>query len=62
MEFSIEQLLDIAARQMHRGKNNVIRRFLAQLHNEFAKVGLDDFKTLMLQSVIEMNLLRCHRL
>ena len=47
---------------MHRGKDDVIRRFLAKLDDEFAEVGFHDFEARMLQRVVEMNLLRRHRL
>ncbi len=61
-EFFLERLLDFAARQVHRGKHEVIRRFLAELHDELAEVGLDDFAARLLHRVVQMDFLGSHRL
>jgi hypothetical protein len=61
-QFTLEQFTDVIARKMHCWKNNVIWRFFAKLHDEFAQIGLDDFVTVLLQRVVQVNLLGGHGL
>ncbi len=61
-KFFLEQIPDLAARQVHRGENDVIRRLVPELHDEFAEVAFDDGETLLLQRVVQMNFLARHRL
>ena len=52
-EFALEQFADFAARQMHRGKNDVIRRFVAKLDDEFAEVVFHDFEAGVFERVVQ---------
>ena len=56
----MKQITDLLPRQVHGQKDEVIGGFLAKLHDVFAQVGFNDFKTLFSQRVIQMNFLRRH--
>ena len=62
LSFFWNRSLDLAARQVHRGEHEVIRRLFAELDDEFAQVGLDDFVARLLHRVVEMDFLGRHRL
>jgi hypothetical protein len=42
IQFLAKQLGDLATIEMHGGSDNVVRRFLAQLHDELAQIGFPD--------------------
>ena len=53
-EFTLKQFADFAPCQVHRRKYDVIRRFVTQLHDEFAEVVFNDFEAGLFQRVIQM--------
>ena len=61
-EFSGKKFADISAGEVHSREDDVVWRFFAQLDDEFAEVGFDDFKAGVLQCFVEMNLLGGHGL
>ena len=58
----MEQIADLLPRQVHGREDDVIRRFVAKLHDEFAQIGFHHLKTSLLQRVVEMDFLRRHAL
>ena len=57
-----KQFPDLPARQVHRGKHDVIRRLVAELHDEFAQVRFHHRVAGLFQGMVQVDLLRGHRL
>ena len=55
-------LLDVLRREMDRRRDDVGRRFAAQLNDVLAKVGLDRLDPRPLEGMVEVDLLGDHRL
>lgn len=61
-EFLLEEIADVIAREVHRGEHDVIRRFLAELHDVFTEVALHDFKARLFHRAVQMDLFGGHGL
>ena len=61
-ELLVEQLADFFPLQMDRRHDDVTGRFLAELHDAFAKIGVGDFDATRLKVRIQMALFGQHRL
>lgn len=54
-QLALEDVLDIAAREMHRREDDVVERFLAELNDTFAEIGLDHLEPRLLQRVVQVD-------
>ena len=55
-----ENVGDVVAGQVQRGRDDVIRALVRQLENVFAEIGFHGFQVMLFQALVEMDLLAGH--
>ena len=60
-ELFLKKVGDFGAREVHRGRHEVIGRLVAQLHDQFAKVRLENLHALLFERVRQIDFLGDHR-